>query len=108
MRTAKEVDTLRLRTMDAYGRELDSFEIQTRRYKRRSGGLDFRLIGPSIQRTVVSKRHTVFSHVEIIIPMLENLGLPIRPRLSTSHAYTQLEKGGSITFTVPRTVLTMN
>ena len=92
-----------LRTLDTSGHVMDSFEVQTRRRKRRSGEVHFCLIGRSIKRTVVSTGRLCFSHVEIVIPMLDELG--VRPKLSTSLSGLPLVKGESITFTVPRIVL---
>ena len=108
MRTPKDPYNLTIRTLDVYGRVMDSFNVQTRRYVRRSGAIDFRLIGPKIQRTVVSTRRTILSHIEIVVPMLEELGFSVRPKLPTSYVDTKLSKGDSITFVLPRTLLTLH
>jgi hypothetical protein len=108
MRTTQGPYNLTLRSLDVYGRVMDTFNVQARRYVRRSGAIDFRLIGPKIQRTVVSKRRTVFSHIEIVVPVLEDLGFSIRPKLPTSYIDTDLKRGDSITFVLPRILLTLH
>lgn len=101
-------ETVVIRTMDTTGREMDSFEIQTRRCKRRSGEIVFRLIGPTVKRTLVSKRKRCLSHIEVVVPAFDEMGLPVRPRLSTGVIGKWLSKGESVTFAVPRTVLVIS